>query len=80
MSMSDLMRMEFKQAFEEFDKVIVPLYVIQCKRSRKKFKKGGRKVLNHPSTECIVDKFPSVNSLLQRKVGISSTNAVPYTR
>ncbi len=41
MSMSDLMRMEFKQAFEEFDKVIVPLYVIQYNRSRKRFKARG---------------------------------------
>ncbi len=30
MSMSDLMRMEFKQAFEEFDKVTVAVHVIQC--------------------------------------------------
>ena len=37
MSMSDLMRMEFKQAFEEFDKVTVSVHVIQCKRSKKKF-------------------------------------------
>jgi hypothetical protein len=37
MSMSDLMRMEFKQAFEEFDKVTVPVHIIQYKRSRKRF-------------------------------------------
>jgi hypothetical protein len=39
MSMSDLMRMEFKQAFEEFDKVTVPVHIIQYKRSTKRFKK-----------------------------------------
>ncbi len=64
MSMSDLMRMEFKQAFEEFDKVTVYVYVIQFTRSTTMVE-GGRKVPNIVLLQN--GRSPSENSLLSQR-------------